>query len=120
MQPFMNRVSGLGRGIFGAAIAALGAEHVICAYMAAQPFPAQFHAIVIPVIPWIPAHPWLAYVTGAALLAAGLGILSNARARAGALLVGATFLGWDLVLHVPRLLALPQDWGLRGEVCEML
>jgi len=106
--------------IFGVAIVALGGEHLVCANMAAQPFPAQFHAIVIPVIPWIPAHPWLAYVTGAALLVAGLSILINVQARAGALVFGGLFLGCDLILHLPRMLVVPQDWGLRGEVCEML
>ena len=106
--------------IFGVAIGALGVEHLVCANLAAQPFPARFHAIVIPVIPWIPAHPWLAYLTGAALLVAGLGILINAHARAGALIVGGILLGWDLILHVPRMVVVPENWGLRGEVCEML
>jgi uncharacterized membrane protein len=106
--------------IFGVAIVALGVEHLVCANMAVQPFPARFHAIVIPVIPWIPAHPWLAYVTGAALLVAGSSILINVRARAGALLVGGIFLGSDLILHVPRMVVVPENWGLRGEVCELL
>ncbi|MEO8681790.1 MAG: hypothetical protein ABI665_22280 [Vicinamibacterales bacterium] len=34
--------------IFGVAIVALGAEHLVCANMAAEPFPAQFHAVVVP------------------------------------------------------------------------
>jgi uncharacterized membrane protein len=106
--------------IFAAAIAAVGVEHLVCANMAVQPFPARFHAIVIPVIPWIPAHPWLAYATGAALLVAGLCILTNVRARAGALVIGGIFLGSDLILHVPRMIVVPENWGLRGEVCEML
>ena len=106
--------------IFGVAIVALGVENLVCANMASQPFPAQFHAIVIPVIPWIPAHPWLAYVTGAALLVAGLTIVMNTQARAGALIVGSILLGSDLILHVPRMIVVPKNWGLRGEVCEML
>jgi uncharacterized membrane protein len=116
----VSRITEQGRRIFGIAIVALGAEHLICANMAVQPFPAQFHAIVIPVIPWIPAYPWLAYVTGAALLAAGLSILIGVQARAGALLIGGILLGCDLILHVPRMVVVPQNWGLRGEVCEML
>ena len=78
-----------------------GGANLACANMAAQPFPAQFHAIVIPAIPWIPAHSWLAYVTGTALLFGGL------------------FLGCALILHVPRMVVVPQNWGLRGEVGEM-
>jgi uncharacterized membrane protein len=120
MQRLMNRVTRLGQLIFGAAIAALGVEHVACARMAEQPFPARFHAIVIPVIPWVPAHPWLAYVTGAALALAGFSILTNVRARAGALFFGGLFLACDLIMHVPRMIVVPQNWGLRGEVCEML
>ncbi len=120
MQQLLNRITEQGRMIFGVAIVALGGEHLICANIAAQPFPAQFHAIVIPAIPWIPAHPWLAYVTGAALVVAGLSILLNMQARAGALLFGGLFLGCDLILHVPRMVVVPQNWGLRGEVCEML
>ncbi len=116
----VNSISELGRIIFGAAILALGVEHLVCANMAAQPFPAQFHAIVIPVIPWIPAHPWLAYLTGAALVVAGLGMLTNVRARAGALLFGGIFGACALILHLPRLIAVPGNWGLRGEVCELL
>jgi uncharacterized membrane protein len=116
----MTRITEQGRRIFGVAIVALGVEHLACANMAAQPFPTRFHAVVIPVIPWIPAHPWLAYLTGAALLVAGLSILANVQARAGALLLGAILLGYDLILHVPRMVVVPQNWGLRGEVCEML
>jgi uncharacterized membrane protein YphA (DoxX/SURF4 family) len=36
------------------------------------------------------------------------------------LLVGGIWGGCALILHVPRLIAVPQNWGLRGEVCEML
>jgi uncharacterized membrane protein len=116
----LNRIVALGRIIFGVAVVALGGEHLACAHLAAEPFPSQFHAIVIPVIPWIPAHPWLAYLTGAALLVAGLSILSNVQARAGALLFGGIVLGCALILHLPRMVVVPLDWALRGEVCEML
>src|SRR4051794_28519898 len=120
MQRLLNRISQQGRIIFGVAIAALGIEHLVCANMATQPFPAQFHAIVIPVIPWVPAHPWLAYLTGVALFLAGLCILMNVRIRASALLVSGIMLGCALVLHLPRMIVVPRNWGLRGEVCEML
>jgi uncharacterized membrane protein len=116
----VNRLTELGRRIFGVAIAALGVAHLVCANMAAQPFPAQFHAIVIPVLPWIPAHPWLAYVTGAALLVAGVSLVVDVQARASALLIGGMFLGCDLILHLPRMVVVPRNWGLRGEVCEVL
>ncbi len=106
--------------VFGVAIVALGVEHLIFATTAARFYPAQFRAVVIPVIPWIPAHPWLAYLTGAALIVAGASLLVDVRARAGALLIGGILLGSDLILHVPRMLVAPQNWALRGQVCEML
>jgi uncharacterized membrane protein len=49
-----------------------------------------------------------------------LSILVDVKARAGALLVGGILLGCDLILHLPRMVVLPRNWGLRGEVCEML
>lgn len=120
MQHPLGRITRLGRLIFGVAIVALGGEHLICANMSLQPFPAPVHAIVIPVIPWVPAHPWLAYATGAVLIVAGASIFLDVKARAGALLIGAIFLAAGLILHLPRLLVLPHNWGLRGEVCEIL
>lgn len=112
----MNRIARLGQWIFGATIAAVGVEHLACAQMAVQPFPARFHAIVIPVIPWVPAHPWLAYLTGVALILSGVSIVTNLRTRTGALLVGGLFLGFDLFMLIPMMIAVPQDLGLRGEV----
>lgn len=114
------RIIGQGRMIFGVAIAALGVEHLVCANISARPFPVQFQAVVIPIIPWVPAHPWIAYVTGAALILAGVSILANVHARVGALLCGGIFGVPALILHLPRMVQVPQDWGLRGEVCEML
>lgn len=106
--------------IFGVAIIALGSEHLMFATTAAKHFPDQFRATVIPVIPWIPALPWLAYLTGTALIVAGASVLVNVRARAGTLIIGGILLVADLILHVPRMLAFPQNWALRGQVCEML
>ncbi len=120
MPRLLLRIAKLGQPIFGITIAAVGVEHLVCAQMAVQPFPARFHAIVIPVIPWVPAHPWLAYLTGAALLVAGLTMLAGVRARAGAMLAGGILLGSDFILHLPRLVLVPGNWGLRGEVSEML
>lgn len=120
MQFPFDGIAGYGRKIFGVAIIALGGEHLIFATTAAKFFPAQFRATVIPVIPWIPAHPWLAYLTGAALIVAGASILVDVRARSGALIIGGILLGADLILHLPRMLAVPENWALRGQVSEML
>jgi len=120
MQSLVDRIAAQGQRVFGVAIVLIGGEHLVCARMSEQPFPARFHAIVIPVIPWIPAHPWLAYLTGVVFVVAGLCILANVRARGAALVFGAILLGCDLVMHIPHMLAAPENWALRGEVCEML
>lgn len=120
MQHLLGRITRYGRLIFGGAVVALGGQHLVCARMSLEPFPLPVHAVVIPVIPWVPAHPWLAYLTGAALILAGGSILFDVKARSGALLFGAIFLAAGLILHLPRLLVLPHNWGLRGEVCEIL
>jgi uncharacterized membrane protein len=56
---------------------------------------------------WIPGRPWWPWLTGAANLAAGLAILTGVKARLGALLVGAMFGSWVLLLHIPAVAGAP-------------
>jgi uncharacterized membrane protein YphA (DoxX/SURF4 family) len=100
-----------GRCLFGAAIVAFGVENLVCA-RSRDPF--------LPAIPWVPSYPWLAYVTGTFLLAAGLCIAVNLRTRAVALLLGVFFLLCDLVLQIPRVAPLPWDVGMRTCAFETL
>lgn len=48
---------------------------------------------VVSVIPWVPAYQWLGYLTGLVLIAAGLCIAANVKARPpAAILLGILFL----------------------------
>jgi hypothetical protein len=76
-----------GRLIFAIALIAFGVQYFVWARSAGPAFP---------VIPFVPAIPWLAYFTGAALLAAGICIAANIRARVAAILFGILFLLCDI------------------------
>ncbi len=55
---------------------------------------------------WIPGHLFLAYFTGAAFIAAAISIALDVRATLAASL-GAMFLLWALILHLPWVAAVP-------------
>jgi len=60
-----------------------------------------------PVPGWVPLRQWLAYASGALLLASGLSLLARKTTRVSALVLTVNFLFWLLLLHVPRTLAQP-------------
>lgn len=65
-----------------------------------------FRAYVASVIPgWLPAHLFWAYATGVLHIAAGLAILTGVRGRLAAVLAGAMFGSWVVLLHLPRAIA---------------
>lgn len=70
----------VGRVVFSLAIVALGVETLVCARYVTDGLGPQYK--VIPVLPWLPAIPWLAYLFGAILVACGAGLL-NAGVRCG-------------------------------------
>jgi uncharacterized membrane protein len=107
----MERLYPLGRLLFGVAITALGVEHFVCA---------RFQGDVLPVIPWMPAHPPLGYATGGALVAAGLAIAWEVRPRLAAIPLGALLLGCALVFQLPLAVEHPFDLGIRTAVFELL
>jgi len=84
----------LGRWLYGAALPAFGVLHFLYR---------DYVAFVIPA--WIPAHLWWAYATGVAHLAAGAALLTGVRARLAAVLAGAMFASWVVILHLPRAIA---------------
>lgn len=88
----------IGRICFGLALLVFGAMHFV------------YHDFVASFIPaWFPYRPLLATLTGLAHIAAGLAILSGVLARLGATLAGIMYLSWVLVLHIPRVVAMPKD-----------
>jgi hypothetical protein len=94
-----------GRLCFGISLPVFAATHFIYA---------DFVATLIPA--WIPGRLFLAYFTGAAHLFAGLAIVSNIKARLAAMLAGAMYGSWALILHVPRVTA---DIGNQGEITSL-
>jgi hypothetical protein len=69
---------------------------------------AVFRDYVASVIPaWIPGHMFWALATGAAHIAAGAALLVDVRARLAAILAGAMFGSWVILLHIPRVAARP-------------
>jgi uncharacterized membrane protein YphA (DoxX/SURF4 family) len=107
----MNTIVKQGRLLFAIAIAEFGIENMVCAHSTDA---------FVPVIPWVPGYPWLAYLTGIALLAAAVCIASRLRARLAAILLGVLFLVCDLLLQLPRVIAAPLDVGVRTTAFETL
>ena len=54
---------------------------------------------------WLPAPVFWAYLAGAALMAAGAGIMFNLLQRAAAFLLGSIIFIWFLLLHLPAVLS---------------
>ncbi|MEB0261899.1 MULTISPECIES: DoxX family membrane protein [unclassified Mucilaginibacter] len=57
----------------------------------------------------LPGHLFWTYLTGAALIAAGLGIILNIKRRLAAQLLGIMILIWFVMLHIPRAMADPHS-----------
>lgn len=98
----MQNITRLGRLIYALAIAALGIENLVCAWFRAfdkSVFPGQN---VIPVLPFVAEHTWLVYLTGFAMLAAGICIAANVLARQSALFLGTVLLLFVIFLESTR------------------
>lgn len=107
----MDRILQQGRLIFAISVIAFGFLHFIWA---------NFGEAVVPVIPWPPGYPWAAYLMGLVLLATGVSIAIDVRAREAPALLGILLLLSVLMLHVPKVLAHPLDLGLRTRAFEPL
>lgn len=70
----------------------------------------NFVASLVPY--WIPGHIYWTYVTGTALIAAGIGIILNIKAKLAAALLGIMLFLWVIILHLPR--AIADSTGLMG------
>lgn len=100
----------IGQFLFGIAITAFGVENLICARL----------GLTVPGVPWFPANPFLAYLTGIVLLAAGVSIAANIRARLTATLLGILFLLYVVLLEVPQVAAEPMSVSIRTVFFEAL
>jgi hypothetical protein len=88
----MEKIINQGRLLFAVAITAFGIENVVCTRFGVFSTTVYSGHTVLSVIPWVPAYAWLGYLAGVFLIAAGLSISANVRARLAAILLGILFL----------------------------
>ena len=104
----MNKLIRLGRYCFAIAFAAFGIQHFIYAKYATGIGP-----------PWIPGSPLRACFMGIALLIAGIRILTNAKTRVTAMLLGFLLFLYFFFLYAPRLATNvhnPAPWTSGAEI----
>jgi hypothetical protein len=114
----LDVILGAGRPIFAIAIIAFGVETFVVAHVVSQPLGPQSNAL--PVIPWLPAHPWLAYLFGLIWMACGFGLLSSRTLRPAALTIGTLLSVCALLITVPVYARNLPDISLRTVVFEPL
>ena len=112
----MSSLARIGVPVFAVAIIAIGLETIVCAHYVAP----QQGLQAIPVIPWLPEMPALAWIFGALWAACGAGLLIRRTQRAAALALAMLLFLCALILDVPRNAAKPADIGLRTLVFEPL
>jgi len=89
-----------GRLLFSLAIIGIGVETLICSYLSGHSLGP--HHKVVPVIPWLPAIPTLAYLVGAILILCGAGLLFQRTLMVSAVTLGALMLFCGFAFDVPR------------------
>jgi uncharacterized membrane protein YphA (DoxX/SURF4 family) len=99
---FVRRAAPL---LFGACLVVFGISEFVYA---------RFTAAMVPA--WLPpAQLFWAYATGGCQIAAGLALLSGVLDRLAAVLLTAMYLGFGLLIHLPRVVADPRSPGAWGE-----
>jgi uncharacterized membrane protein YphA (DoxX/SURF4 family) len=111
-----------GRPIFALAIIGLGIETLVCAqrviFLYRLPSHPQFR--VVPVLPFLPPIPWLAYLFGTVMVLCGIGILFPRTLKPSAMVVGGLMFLGAVLLNAPKNAAVPDSMGLRTVVFEPL
>jgi uncharacterized membrane protein YphA (DoxX/SURF4 family) len=107
----MDNLLKIGRLCFAISIAFFGIQYLLYG---------RFVGGLPPVPPWTPGGPVLAYLTGAALIAAGLSIASLWKARYSAISLGILFLLCVLFLHGLHPSAILHDGNDRTRAFEPL
>jgi uncharacterized membrane protein len=106
----------LGRCIFSAAVIAIGAETIACARNVSHPLGPQYEGL--PVLPWLPAIPWVAYLFGAIWIACGIGMLAKSTRRIAAIALGILLFACTVILVIPKYAVALGSIGLRTVVFE--
>ena len=89
-----------GRLLFSLAIIGIGVETLVCLYVSSHSL--GQHYKVVPVIPWVPAIPSLAYAVGAILIFCGAGLLFQRTLMVSSIILGALMVLCGLAFDVPR------------------
>lgn len=108
------RISVMGRVVFAVAFVGLGMLSL---------FSGDFASVWQPVPPGIPGRAFLAVVSGAIMVIAGLGLLNRRTVVPASLVLTIYTLVWLLALHVPRIVAAPMQeitWGGAGEILTLV
>src|SRR5207248_402489 len=93
-------LGGFGRLLFSLAIIGIGVETLICSYVSSHSLGPHYK--VVPVIPWLPAIPSLAYFVGAILILCGASLLFQRNVVVSSITLGALMLRCGLAFDVPR------------------
>lgn len=101
-DPTGARVWRASQWVYGASAAGLG---VLCLIAG------DLGAVFQPVPRWMPLRPWLAYVSGAVLVAGGLALLVRRTTAVAALVLTILFGAWLVLLNLPNTLARPTVIG---------
>ena len=121
VEKAVGALLGSGRLVFSLAIMGFGVETVVCAHSSAfisSVRSPQFRAI--PILPFLPPIPCLAYLFGTLLAACGLGLLFRRTMRMSAMALGVLLVAPALLLGVPRYAAIPGSMPLRTLLLEPL
>src|SRR5437868_4021383 len=89
-----------GRLLFSLAIIGIGVETLICSYVSSHSLGPHYK--VVPVIPWLPAIPSLAYPVGAILILCGASLLFQRNVVVSSITLGVLMLLCGLAFDVPR------------------
>jgi uncharacterized membrane protein YphA (DoxX/SURF4 family) len=107
----MDKLNQPGRVIFALAIAAIGAQQLIYADFVPGP-------LIAP--PWLPWRTFWACLSGVAMVAAGMGIVTRKQARRASILLGALLFVVVLLFHLPGPAAILRDGTARTRAFEAL
>src|SRR3984893_5484754 len=97
---WLTMLGRFGRLLFSLAMIGIGVETLICSYVSSHSLGP--HHEVVPVIPWLPAIPSLAYLVGAILVLCGAGLLFQRTLVVSSIALGALMLLCGLAFDVPR------------------
>ncbi len=107
-----------GKLIFSFAIISLGIETILCGILPGTLLTASNKEI--PVIPWLPAVPLIAVLSGALLVLCGAGLISKKREFILAIILGGFFLLFTILINVPNNIANIMSISLRTRLFEPL